>query len=237
MRRYRDFWVTAAGAMAAVGGWAAVATWPLSGLLIAFATTVVLAAAMVFAATADDDSPWPYRRVAAWALGAGVGLMAFAGLTMLLGGATLPCLAVLAASSPPVVRRMGALCRALHPQRGQASLPHSAETPPSTGTDSATPTAHPTPYRSEEQPGEPTPLDAEARAMDDARLCWAWRTSYLTLQRATTPQHRLRVVQQRQEYLDELERRNPAGVAAWLTAGARAAGDPSRYVISTRRHH
>jgi hypothetical protein len=38
-------------------------------------------------------------------------------------------------------------------------------------------------------------------------------------------------------YLDELERRNPDGLMAWLASGARAAADPSRYVLEnpTRR--
>jgi len=31
-------------------------------------------------------------------------------------------------------------------------------------------------------------------------------------------------------YLDELERRDPAGFRRWINDGARAAGDPARYI-------
>jgi hypothetical protein len=41
---------------------------------------------------------------------------------------------------------------------------------------------------------------------------------------------RLRIVARRQTYLDELERRAPAQLGAWLAAGARAAGDPSKFI-------
>ena len=47
---------------------------------------------------------------------------------------------------------------------------------------------------------------------------------------------RLRVVAIRAIYLDELERRAGAGFQAWIGSGARAAGDPSRYVDRHRRH-
>jgi hypothetical protein len=70
---------------------------------------------------------------------------------------------------------------------------------------------------------------APADLSDDA-LSLAWRASFPELQRATSPAQRLRIVTERQEYLDELERRNPRGLAAWLASGARAAGDPKPYV-------
>lgn len=39
-----------------------------------------------------------------------------------------------------------------------------------------------------------------------------------------------RLAQARRTYLDELERRCPAGFVAWLASGARAAGDPRRHL-------
>lgn len=72
------------------------------------------------------------------------------------------------------------------------------------------------------------PLDL----MDDATLCFAWRTSYVALQRSLPPSSTLLVVQRRQDILDDLERRNPGGLAAWLAAGPRAAGDPTKYVTA-----
>jgi hypothetical protein len=68
-------------------------------------------------------------------------------------------------------------------------------------------------------------------SLSDNDLCLAWRTSYSALQRATSSSQRLRIVEDRRAYLDELERRNAHGLAAWLASGARAAGDPSRFVL------
>lgn len=64
---------------------------------------------------------------------------------------------------------------------------------------------------------------------DDA-LAWAWRLSYNLLQLAEQPEERASVTRLRQGYLDEMERRNPAGLTAWLDSGARAAGDPARFL-------
>jgi hypothetical protein len=44
------------------------------------------------------------------------------------------------------------------------------------------------------------------------------------------PADRVAVVRRRQEALDELELRDPAGFARWLAAGADAASDPADYV-------
>ncbi|WP_406047119.1 hypothetical protein [Kribbella sp. NBC_00889] len=43
--------------------------------------------------------------------------------------------------------------------------------------------------------------------------------------------HRLRIVDERRAYLDEIERRSAHGMAAWLASGPRAAGDPTRFVL------
>jgi len=67
--------------------------------------------------------------------------------------------------------------------------------------------------------------------MSDADLCLEWRRSYLALQSSGSVTAQLLVVQQRQRYLDELERRNPSGLSVWLSSGARAGSDPSRYIV------
>lgn len=63
-------------------------------------------------------------------------------------------------------------------------------------------------------------------AVTDDDLCLSWRSSYVALTRAVSPEARLRVVRFRALVLDELERRDAAGLRAWLLSGARAAGDP-----------
>ncbi|GAA1581636.1 hypothetical protein [Kribbella karoonensis] len=66
--------------------------------------------------------------------------------------------------------------------------------------------------------------------LSDEALCLAWRASFPGLQRAASPVDQLRVVEERRAYLDELARRHPDGVAAWLASNPRAAGDPTRFV-------
>jgi hypothetical protein len=72
------------------------------------------------------------------------------------------------------------------------------------------------------------------RDLDDEALCLAWRRSFVHLQRAMSPSSRLCHVQHRQRILDELERRSPDGLAAWLASGCRAAGNPLPYLVRCR---
>ncbi|MEV0283216.1 hypothetical protein AB0H36_03760 [Kribbella sp. NPDC050820] len=78
---------------------------------------------------------------------------------------------------------------------------------------------------------DPAPQDLpEVGFLSDEELCLAWRRSFLLLEAARSAQARLTVVEERQRYLDELYRRSPDGVAAWLAAGALASGNPLPYV-------
>jgi hypothetical protein len=67
-------------------------------------------------------------------------------------------------------------------------------------------------------------------AVTTAELCRHWQDSYEALRGATTATARLSIVQTRQRYLDELERRDPIGLKTWLGDNASAAGDPSRFL-------
>jgi hypothetical protein len=67
-------------------------------------------------------------------------------------------------------------------------------------------------------------------ALTTAELCRRWQDSYEALRDATTAAARLRIVEARQHYLDELERRDPHGLNAWLGRNASAAGDPSQFL-------
>jgi hypothetical protein len=67
-------------------------------------------------------------------------------------------------------------------------------------------------------------------ALTTPELCRRWQDSYEALRNATTAPDRLRIVEARQHYLDELERRDPSGLNAWLGGNATAAGDPSRFL-------
>ncbi|TCC21584.1 hypothetical protein [Kribbella sindirgiensis] len=65
-----------------------------------------------------------------------------------------------------------------------------------------------------------------------AALCKQWRDSYDALRDARTDNQRLRIVMERQRCLDELGRRDPEGLQAWLASAASAAGDPARFLRS-----
>ena len=70
---------------------------------------------------------------------------------------------------------------------------------------------------------------APAVGFSDEELCWAWRRSFARLVHASGPEAVARLAEQRRGYLNELERRYPARFAAWISSGARAAGDPTPF--------
>jgi hypothetical protein len=79
-------------------------------------------------------------------------------------------------------------------------------------------------------PDQPPSTGGVGVTISTADLCRQWHDSYDALQHAPTPAARLRIVTTRQDCLDELERRDPEGLNAWLSSNASAAGDPSRFL-------
>jgi hypothetical protein len=220
---YRDGWMLVTSVTATVGVWAALQTWPLVGVLGAF-----VCVAFVGGSLAEATRP-ERRRMRVGLVGAVAGLsgvtaVAAAGLMAVSGLLGLLVVAGLAVASPRV---WSALRRWRRPKApGPSDAPRSPEQLPDTGTGTATIAA----ARVEDP--EPAPdMPAEPWLLDDYALCCAWRKSYVVLERPHSPATRLLVVQLRQLYLDELERRNPSGLAEWLASGARAAGDPTRFIV------
>jgi hypothetical protein len=82
------------------------------------------------------------------------------------------------------------------------------------------------------QPVEPEPADL--RTLDDAALCLAWRRSFVRLGTIRGAAARLAIVEQRQRYLDELQRRHGEAFQSWLESGARASGNPLPYLQDRR---
>lgn len=78
-------------------------------------------------------------------------------------------------------------------------------------------------------PGTP-PGRRGVPARSTADLCRQWCDSYDALREARTDAQRLRIVMERQRCLDELDRRDPEGLQAWLASAASAAGDPTRFL-------
>jgi hypothetical protein len=78
--------------------------------------------------------------------------------------------------------------------------------------------------------GQPADVQQEGEGRTTAELCRQWCESFDALREATTPVARLRIVMARERCLDELERRDPEGLHAWLESSASASSDPARYV-------
>jgi hypothetical protein len=78
-----------------------------------------------------------------------------------------------------------------------------------------------------------SPVPSPLATISTNQLCRDWLDSYDQLARASSSDARLRVVMTRQRYLDELERRDPDGLRAWLASSASAGGDPRRFLTDS----
>jgi hypothetical protein len=77
----------------------------------------------------------------------------------------------------------------------------------------------------------------ESCGLTDEQLSRGWQASSRTLRRRISPAQKRLVVEERQTYLDEFERRNPSGFAAWLTSGSGAADDLMPYLRNDGDEH
>ncbi|MGH3507985.1 MAG: hypothetical protein ACRDO2_12360 [Nocardioidaceae bacterium] len=71
---------------------------------------------------------------------------------------------------------------------------------------------------------------SDARRLTTVELINAWRSSYAGLQRARTVGETARIAARRQQYIDELERRDPGGFERWLVSGDSPASDASSFL-------
>lgn len=206
MRWYRWTWWAVVGALATPTFPIAMLVVPLSGLLSLLvlcgcvAASVSMAAAPTDMAMGDRIAQAGSRGVLA-AAGAAVAL----GLVTVLGGAGLLIALLLTASSPFFTRRM-------YLRRAWLWLTTEAK------------------LALDDEPLAPVRRPVPVTDLTTPELVRAWRMSYNSLFSAESTAALSAVVAQRQEYLEELERRDPAGLRRWLASGARAAGDPTRYL-------
>jgi hypothetical protein len=228
MKFYRLVWVSfclLTGVTGAVGA----LDLSLASAAALFAVVAVTGgvAAMV-ASNPDDPLRLPgdrWRSVRSWSVLAGSVSVAAVGLGSLLGGwAAALLLALAVGTSPGIARRWIGWFQG--PSDPEQPLPQTAE--PCVGESSAA--AVVTSYAA----GGPAVIElgpADPGLLTDEALCLAWRRSFGALERSGTAAQRMEVVEHRSALLGELERRSPDGVAAWLASGARAAGNPARFVI------
>ena len=156
------------------------------------------------------------RLLAVGGLVAGTSVGAFIGYASLLGPGVLLLAAAVLAGSPYVVKACG---------RWLSSV----RTPSAAQLDAV---ARALAYASPESVRfQPPP---ELRELTDEQLCKRWRASYKTSRRQSSVVRLMATVAERQMYLQELERRNAPGLAAWLAAGPGAWGDPLPYLTDDR---
>jgi hypothetical protein len=144
----------------------------------------------------------------------GVCLVAGAGLVAGLGWLGVLILLGMVVTSPAVLSRLETRWRTGAP-RG----PSFDTLPPEPMDDQAAPA-----------PTAEPEAAADLGMLDDAQLCLEWRRSFVRLEAVRGAAARLAVVQQRQRYLDELQRRHGSAFHAWLESGARASGNPLPYL-------
>ena len=225
METYKSAWLFLVVGAASTGVWAAVKAWSFPAALGCFILCAGMAACVVHARTVT----WRWRVVASAGASTGFAVVGVLGLGLLLGLWVVPVLAIMAACSPAVlvwlsrfVYRYGTSAETRKTDPSTCTLTMDANCgPPTAGVR----------LEIEEEPSIAQPIES----MDDAAVCFAWRASYLALQQPLSLASRLRLVERRQAYLDALERRNRQGFSAWLTSGARAAGDPSKYIVPAGR--
>jgi hypothetical protein len=220
MKAYRICWLTLCIALGAVGIVVAL-SWSLSVTVVFFTCAAACGAVLGTAALGPEDAPPEtivWRQVAIGAAVGGLVTVAAIGMGVLLGAGTAVLLLMLGIGGSPTVVRF---CRRRLGQSGSDS----PSAPPSESSGQTAESAA-------AEAGDDAPR--QPQALTDAQLCTAWRVSFSALEKASTEQQRLRIVEERQDCLDELERRNPHGLAAWLASGARAAGDPTRFVLGDR---
>lgn len=218
MRAYRLGWTVVAVVLAVAGGVVGAFTSPAT-LLVAFTFFAVAAGTAVLAATpteARPDRARAYRRALVGAGIAGSAGAAVVGWTSLVGPAAFLVAVVVSATSPWVARSI---------RRWLGAIP----TPPDDRVDvviRALACSSPgiIPYQHVPAPAPTT----------DEQLCDAWCASLEALTTTYSGAKFLRIVEQRGEYLDELERRNPGGFSAWLASGATAGDNPLPYLSIAR---
>jgi hypothetical protein len=193
-----------------------IVTWGLTGTITSSVLFAVSAAAAGTSIWSGDDGRTAASRTARAALGAGLVGPAAIGLIAALGFAGVLIVLIFVGTNPALTSRI----------RARWFAPGDRPTQQQRAASDRVPTARSGP----DVNGSAAEPMVELSRLDDAALCLLWRRSFLRLEAAQSAPERLAVVEQRQQYLDELQRRSPEGVAAWLAAGARASGNPLPYV-------
>ena len=212
-------WTFVAGFLSVLGLAGGVMTWGLTGVGVS-ALAMSMACWCLLALGDLGGPPRPVRTAAAW----GMGVTCMLGLLAVGGLAGLLLVGALVATSPHVrwVRRWWVEGRSPRGEPGMTPAIHSlGEAYGLVGGGDV---------RGAAPSGSGLPAEDGLAGLDDLQLCLAWRRSFLPLSACRDAPTFLAIVRLRQTYLDELTRRHPAEMARWFESGARAAGNPMRFI-------
>lgn len=247
--RRMTLWLLATGAMSAWGAVAAVRQLPWQSLLAVFLAAGLLAASLSLsneAVSSDRVDLWRAGTVGAVT---GFLVVVAVGLAGSVGGPGVAVLGVVLLARPGLAARVRATLRRTRP--GSTAHPDGSRRPVDgrdagrvDRRDDAWERTVPGSLATEPEPRPVTayadePLDTAPdwspslsvpSHLSDHDLCLAWESSGLALRRCTTTSERLELVRVRQACLDELERRQPEALRAWVLAGADPDSSPARYL-------
>lgn len=218
---YAGAWAHASCVLVGSGVGLAVLEWsPLvTGVAVATASgcaaLVVVSVSMTREAVDGEGGARGFAAVASASFLAGTGIVGLFAVASAFPTLALLLVLLTGLSCPPVVRmvrRRLALSRPTPATRVQAHLPAAAA------------------------PSPPVSTDGVVRRLSDGELCVLWRRTFWQLSSLRTPEAVLAIVLLRQALLDELARRNPAAVHAWIESGGRASGGPERFWVPRHRH-
>jgi hypothetical protein len=217
METYRVLWLSVCVPLGVIGAAVGLVISPgtVASLFIAFAVVGSIMTLFLVEAYWERGTGGRLRLLAGGALVAGTSVGAFVGYAFLLGPGALLLAAAVLAGSPSAVRAGSRWVR-------------SVRTPSAAQLDAL---ARAFDYANPESSRfRPPP---ELRELTDEQLCRRWRASYKSSPRQQSSTVKfIAGVAERQMYLDELERRNSIGFAAWLAAGPQAAEDPLPYLTA-----
>lgn len=212
MLKYYYLWAAVVTFWAAIGALIAVIAFPLASLGSAFVSAVLLGMTVRYLGFERHEQPAFFdRKSSSRAALNGVEGVAVAGWLASTGPSSLGLAVLLLAMAPRTIT----WCRSLVWPRGLAGKQATFQPP--------TPGGTPEVIRVSLNP-QTVPL------MTDRQLILEWRVSFVILQHDWSTIDVLSVIDFRCRCLDELEKRNPAGFAQWMSNGARAASDPTPYM-------
>lgn len=248
-------WTFVAGGVAAWGALAAARELPWQSLTAVFLASGLLAASLTLSADAVSSDRVDLWRAARAGTLTGLVVVVAIGLAGTAGAAGVALVAVVLLTRPGLWPRVRGRVVALHLRRlrrlAAAEDPWGPEEPaawsagdPEPRDDAWERTVAGSLATEPEQPflaalGAHVPLDPAPdwsttltvpTHLSDQDLCLAWESSSRALRTCTTTAARLDVVRIRQACLDELERRQPEAVRAWVLASADPDSSPARYL-------